>query len=230
MNEINEKQSFIDRLKLSMNKAGIRPVDLAIKSQIPLSSISAILHGRIPNPRAQNVVALAKAVGVTAEYLVLGDVGEAQENARQAILSNNEQNAFSDYLPLKLSSYNVKTQSWNELSNIASVYIQKSVFESEGIPSKSCRALRFQGGSMAPTIENNSIVLLNCNDTNQIIDDCIYAFVDTGFFKIKRLRNLRDGVQIISDAANYTPDQIEGKDFKENFRLVGRVIYSVTRH
>ena len=226
----NKKMSLAENILNALKNKGMRVTELAIRSRVPLSTISQITHGNIPNPRVKSVVALAKALDVSVESLVLGKDGEAKENARQAIINNDGcSNAFNDYVPIRLSTFKVDT-GWNEDKDATSIYIPRKALESEGITPKNCRAFKFQGGSMSPRIENNSIVLIDCSAValNQIIDDGIYAFIESNSFKIKKLRTIPDGVNVISEAEGYDVYKIEKQKFQNEFRLIGKVIYSLT--
>lgn len=61
------------RLREARLKAGLSQSQLAERAGVALQSLQRLEHGRSPDPRLSNVVALAHALGVTVDSLVADD-------------------------------------------------------------------------------------------------------------------------------------------------------------
>jgi len=83
-----------------------------------------------------------------------------------------------------------------------------------------------QGNSMAPTIEDGEVVLLDLAQKTVNMADLIWAFAFGEVGMIKRLRPMPDGsVKILSDNASVPPDTAHD----DELHLVGRVVAVVKR-
>lgn len=78
------------RLKSRMQRLGWNQVDLSAASGVPQFTISRILSGARPNPRMSDVVALATAVGLCVEDLVLTPAATLSRAVAEAIQHSKE--------------------------------------------------------------------------------------------------------------------------------------------
>lgn len=84
------------------------------------------------------------------------------------------------------------------------------------------RALRVKGDSMEPTLRPGDIVVC---DQNGWQGDGVYVIRDQDSAYVKRVRRVREGLEVISDNTVYQPWQCPS----EELVLVGRVVFCVVR-
>ena len=84
------------------------------------------------------------------------------------------------------------------------------------------RALRVKGDSMEPTLRPDDIVVC---DQNGWQGDGVYVIRDQDSAYVKRVRRVREGLEVISDNVAYKPWQCPS----EELVLVGRVVFCVVR-
>lgn len=84
------------------------------------------------------------------------------------------------------------------------------------------RALRVKGDSMEPTLRPGDIVVC---DQNGWQGDGVYVIRDQDSAYVKRVRRIREGLEVISDNVAYKPWQCPS----EELVLVGRVVFCVVR-
>ena len=86
-----------DRLQEKLDEKKMTAYSLAPLSKVPQPTIFRILKGVSQEPRRSTLTKLAKALGTTAEYLLLGVHGASNANAalRPPILDDAEWNALS---------------------------------------------------------------------------------------------------------------------------------------
>lgn len=77
-----------------------------------------------------------------------------------------------------------------------------------------------EGDSMFPTIHDGARVLIDLRDTR--LREGIFGFRFDDELRVKRLRRIGEGVEIISDNPRYEPERLEGHDL-ERFAIIGRV-------
>jgi phage repressor protein C with HTH and peptisase S24 domain len=84
---------------------------------------------------------------------------------------------------------------------------------------------RGRGNSMAPTIEDNDLVLIDRSDRSVRDQDAIWAFTIGEVAMMKRLRVRGEQVTILSDNPHVPPDSAH----PEEIHIVGRVSHIVRR-
>ena len=84
------------------------------------------------------------------------------------------------------------------------------------------RALRVKGDSMEPTLRPGDIVVC---DQNGWQGDGVYVIRDLDSAYVKRIRRVREGLEVISDNTAYKPWSCPS----EELVLVGRVVFCVVR-
>lgn len=77
-----------------------------------------------------------------------------------------------------------------------------------------------EGDSMFPTIDDGARVLLDLKDTR--LREGVFGFRFDDELRVKRLRRVGEGVEVISDNPRYEPERLEGHDL-ERFAIIGRV-------
>ncbi len=80
--------------------------------------------------------------------------------------------------------------------------------------------LTAEGDSMEPTIPDGARVLLDLRDTR--LREGVFGFRYDDELRVKRLRRLAEGVEIMSDNPRYRSERIEGPDL-DRFAVIGRV-------
>ena len=84
------------------------------------------------------------------------------------------------------------------------------------------RMLYMQGDSMAPTLQDGSLIAIESVDN--FINDGIYVFNWEGELFIKRLQRIKDGVRVISDNGKYEAWEITRDEMQDRyFVILGRV-------
>lgn len=83
--------------------------------------------------------------------------------------------------------------------------------------------LEADGDSMEPTIIDGARVMVDFRDTR--LREGVFAFRLEDELRIKRLRRLIDGVEILSDNTRYPAEALTGSRL-EGFAVLGRAIWS----
>ena len=82
--------------------------------------------------------------------------------------------------------------------------------------------LEARGDSMAPTILDRALIIIDEADT-RLIDD-VFAFVLAGDARIKRFRRTITGLSILSDNLNYSAETLEGSAM-DQLQVIGRALW-----
>jgi transcriptional regulator with XRE-family HTH domain len=82
--------------------------------------------------------------------------------------------------------------------------------------------LEARGDSMAPTILDRALIIVDEADT-KLVDD-VFAFVLAGDARIKRFRRTITGLSVISDNPNYPPEVLEGSVL-DDLQVIGRALW-----
>ena len=84
---------------------------------------------------------------------------------------------------------------------------------------------RYKGDTMSPTIADNTVVLVDKDDT-QLVDGGVYVMLINKALCIRRVQRLPEGVRLINDNPKYPFTEITQEKLSENgyFELLGKVI------
>ncbi|MBQ7339004.1 MAG: helix-turn-helix domain-containing protein [Clostridia bacterium] len=93
-------ENYIDRIKQLKNEKKITNEQLSEMTGIPLSTMSKMLAGISEQPKLINVVAIARALGCSLDYLVNGDGECDHESGNRYILSPDEASMVEDFRSL----------------------------------------------------------------------------------------------------------------------------------
>ena len=191
---------FVTQLKKAMFLKGWRQIDLVRATGLTDSQISSWCGGRY-RPNGEAMSKIAKALGVTVEYLL------GKEEISEAKLTLPE---FKEIPVIGKVAAGVPIEAQENI--IGTVVTEKNVF-----------ALRVKGDSMSPRIMDGDIVLVKQQDTAND-GDVVIALID-GEATCKVLKILHGSVMLVPFNAAFAPFVYTGGD-AENIRILGKVVES----
>ena len=194
------KTVFTERLARAMFTKGIRQAELVDKTGIDKGSMSSYVNGRYM-PNADKVAKIAKALGVSVEYLL----GKEDISLAKMTLPTMKE------IPVigKVAA-GVPIEAQENI--IGTVATDKNVF-----------ALRIKGDSMSPRIMDGDIVLVHQQDYAED-GDVVIALVE-GEATCKVLKRSHGAVSLVPFNAAYLPFVYTGSD-AEGMRILGKVVES----
>ncbi len=194
------KTVFTERLARVMFTKDIKQAELVDKTGIDKGSMSSYVNGRYM-PNAKNMAKIAKALGVSVEYLL------GKEDISLAKMSMP---TMKEIPVIGKVAAGVPIEEQEDI--IGTVVTDKNVF-----------ALRISGDSMSPRIMDGDIVLVhqqeNAND-----GDIVIARVE-GEVTCKVLKKNAYGVTLVPFNAAYAPFIYTGQQ-AEDLRILGKVVES----
>lgn len=204
-------EGFAQRLGESMFPDKV--TSFAARIGVPQGTISKYLKGQGLGPRLDICAKIASGAGISLDWLVWGR-GEGPDHTTGFIR-----------VPRYDASLSAGTGSWNEgrrrLDDMpfTSEFIRKRLGR---MSAKGLAVLDVRGDSMEPTISNGALVLVDEEDTR--IVDGIFAFVLGDDARVKRLRRLTDGLQVVSDNPAYPTETIAGNE-QNKLQIIGRLLW-----
>lgn len=191
---------FVTQLKKTMFLKGWRQIDLVRATGYTDGQISSWCGGRY-RPNGEAMSKIAKALGVTVEYLL------GKEEISEAKLTLPE---FKEIPVIGKVAAGVPIDAQENI--IGTVVTEKNVF-----------ALRVKGDSMSPRIMDGDTVLVKQQDTAND-GDVVIALID-GEATCKVLKKLHGSVMLVPFNAAFAPFVYTGGD-AENIRILGKVVES----
>lgn len=200
-------RGFAERLEaaLGAREKGV----IARRARIAPSTFTKYLAGG-SEPGAFKVARLAESLGVSLTWLL---TGQGLPNAEAA-----------GYVGVPI--YDVRlaagTASFSEGARIVgeAPFDYQLIRQLGRTNADGLGVLTAEGDSMEPTIPDGARVLVDLKDTR--LREGIFGFRFDGELRVKRLRRVGEGVEIISDNPRYEPERLEGTDL-ERFAVIGRV-------
>lgn len=191
---------FVTQLKKTMFLKGWRQIDLVRATGYTDGQISSWCGGRY-RPNGEAMSKIAKALGVTVEYLL------GKEEISEAKLTLPE---FKEIPVIGKVAAGVPIEAQENI--IGTIVTEKNVF-----------ALRVKGDSMSPRIMDGDTVLVKQQDTAND-GDVVIALID-GEATCKVLKKLHGSVMLVPFNAAFAPFVYTGGD-AENIRILGKVVES----
>lgn len=184
----------------------------ATRVGVPQPTLSKYLKGAGTSPRLDISAHLARAAGVTLEWLVWGQ-GDGPQGA--------------DFI--KVPRYAVELAAGDGRWNEARQWVEDIPFTPEffrRVLNRSSAAglsiLEARGDSMFPTVHDGALVLVD--ESQQRIADGIFAFVLDGDARLKRFRRSMSGLTIISDNPAYPAEEIDTSQLSA-LQIIGQVLW-----
>ena len=192
------KSVFMQRMKETMQEKGIRQTDLVEKTGIDKGALSSYMNGRYM-PNAEKVAKIAKALGVSVDFLLGKEEAQTQK-------------------PPKI----------HEVSVLGKVAAGVPISAQEDIigsiwTDKECFALKVKGDSMSPRIMDGDIVLVKKQESAED-GDLVIAEID-GEATCKVLKRSHGSVMLVPFNAAFAPFVYTGQE-AEDLRILGKVVES----
>lgn len=231
----NSAMDLADRLKTAMRAAGVRQIDLATATGSSRASVSKWLSGGTAEIRGERLIAAAKLLGVSPEWLATGKETKpapAQAKLDRVVEWNDpddlpeDQYVFVRRYALRLSAGNGGPLLMEDQRD------RPTAFRAEWIAAKGLKpadlaCVYASGDSMAPRICDGDSLLIDMSPTaRRVVDGRVYAIRYGDEARVKRLFRRPDGCLIIrSDNAAAYPDIITTPADMDHIAIIGRVIW-----
>lgn len=211
-----------ERAKAAVDAEGLRP--FARRSGVSVGVVRSLLDGR--DPSFSNVQALATALALRCEIEALAGPTEPA-----TVMVVDEEFA---YVPLHeaalAAGIGVDNASEDVIDHLP---FRRDWLRSQNVSPSNARLLRARGSSMAPTINDRDMVLVDIGQRDVQVRRHrpkqrlpIYAFLEGGEARMKRVeRPEPDVLVLISDNTEYAPEVRTGRKL-ENITIIGKVIWS----
>lgn len=180
---------------------------------VPQGTVSKYLRaGGSAGPRIDIVAKLAEGLNCSIDWLVSGrGEGPAAESHFVKIPR------YDATLAAGAGSWNEGRRKLDEIPFTREFLLKKLNRTS----TKGLGVVEARGDSMAPTILDGALMLIDEDDTR--VTDGIFAFVHDGDARVKRIRKLTDGLSLISDNPAYDPETLIGAD-QGRVQIVGKIL------
>ncbi|HHY0582103.1 S24 family peptidase [Vibrio harveyi] len=135
---------------------------------------------------------------------------------------------------LELKFYDVEVSAGHgtlvekEEESSAMVFSERFIRQELGFNPNNIFLMPVRGDSMAPTLKNQSIVMVNRVDG--FSTDGIYVFRYDNRLMVKRLQFLPNGIKVVSDNSSYEAWELGKKEIEgADFEIIGEVVWSGQR-
>lgn len=173
------------RLKTAMAKVGMSQAQLARACGVKPPSVSGWLNGKAKYLKGQNLLAAAKALNVSQDWLATGEGAMLPYDDGLTVIPNLPSNEF-----VQVSILNTRQSVWDDRFE-EHLYEEKMAFRKADlmkmkVSSRFARILTVPDDCMAPTIQQDGAVLINTEDTVPQ-DTKVYAIFYNGQMFLRRL-------------------------------------------
>lgn len=201
----DNSSAFRDRLEAALGRTSQAVV--AKRADVSTSVLGKYLQGS--EPGLFKAARLARALGINLEWLA---TGKGSPNA--AVAGYVDVPVYDVRLAAGAASFSEGAQVIGHIPFDLELLRSLGRSDADGLA-----VFEGDGDSMVPTIPDGSRVLVDLKDTR--LREGIFAFRFGDELRIKRLRRVVDGVEIISENPRYEPELLSG-DRLDQFAIIGR--------
>lgn len=215
-----------ERLAAEMERLGLSEGELGRRSGVNQPTIHRIITGDSKNPRQDNVEKIAKALGVTSDWLWRGGDREKVSNVVTANFANR---AKGD---IDIPQYDVAGSMGpgqvipsDYIETIKNITVRTEYLREQGVSFSRAENLAVVTGfgeSMEKTFTSGDPLIID-KGVNEVVVDGVYLFSLDGVLYIKRLQRLPKMIRMISDNDAFPPYDIKGTDL-DVLRIHARVL------
>lgn len=206
---------FTDRLKLLVGDEAV--TSFADRAKISEGTLRNLLKGG--DPKLSNALRIAEAGNTSLGWLV----GEHEFQVQEAP-ATFEVNPFSEFDTVNLYDVDASAGHGNAVitEDFKLLYFRKEWFSSRGLTAANLVAVNVVGDSMEPDIPDESIVLVDTNQTD-VKNGAVYVFTLNGDLLIKRMMATVEGYKAMSINPHYG-DMDFKQDEAEKLNVIGRAV------
>ncbi|MBF0260409.1 MAG: helix-turn-helix transcriptional regulator [Magnetococcales bacterium] len=196
---------------------------------IPYGTLNSIMKG--VSPSADKINQIAESLGLSCDWLLRG-VGPMMYADVVEKMTESDEKPTQDYV--SIPRYDVYCSAGAGALVESERIIEHINFKLEwfidmGLQRDKAALISVDGDSMAPTLKNGDMVLVDLRERDRVTADAIYVIDHDGTLKVKRLRKTFTGdLMIISDNPSYPHETIRQSDGVP-IRVVGRVAWAGVR-
>lgn len=215
-----------ERLAKEMERQGLSEGELGRRSGVNQPTIHRIISGDSKNPRQDNVEKIAKALGVTSDWLWRGGDNEKESN----VISGKFANRLKG--DIDIPQYDVigsmgpgKIVPSDYIETIRNITVRHEYLREQGINytrAENLAVVTGFGESMNKTFSSGDPLIID-KGINEVVMDGIYLFTLDGALYIKRLQRLPKMIRMISDNDAFPPYDIKGSEL-EMLNIHARVL------
>lgn len=215
-----------ERLAMEMERLGLSEGELGRRAGVNQPTIHRIITGDSKNPRQDNVEKIAKALGVTSDWLWRGGDREKGSNV---VTANFASRAKGD---IDIPQYDVagsmgpgQVAPSDYIETIKNITVRTEYLREQGVSFSRAENLAVVTGfgeSMEKTFTSGDPLIID-KGVNEVVVDGVYLFSLDGVLYIKRLQRLPKMIRMISDNDAFPPYDIKGAEL-EMLRIHARVL------
>ncbi|WP_197328698.1 LexA family transcriptional regulator [Ralstonia syzygii] len=233
-----------ERLQLAMKEAGVSQAELARACGVKPPSVHGWLSGKSKFLRGENLLAAARALNVSQEWLATGkgpmrlELGGEEGPGSQSdedVVRQPTDDEFALVPQLNISAACGEGRFVDHVVVKGGLAFKRSSLKDFGVPEAAARIIYASGGSMWPEIKDGCVVLLNTADATPA-DGNVYAIcMPDGSLVLKRLVNeyspgIGANVWIMRSTnpdKNAYPDKLLPPD--DRTTIIGRAVWNDNR-
>lgn len=209
---------FRERIRSKMDERGFKAFALAREAGLNESYIRDLLSGRSADPQFSKIEAVARALGVTLEWMMHGEGPEDIDAPR-----------YEDDFVVRIPVFDLAASAGagaliEDASNISTQPFRESYLRSlTAAPSEALAVIHVSGDSMEPTLRHGDTILID-RRADRLGPDGIYVLLFEDALMVKRCqRDFATGAVIIkSDNPLYQTMTLNDRD---RIQIRGRVIW-----
>lgn len=224
MVQMNERETFSQRLALACNKAGLpahgRQAEISSRLKLTPKAVSKWFNGESV-PRREAMEKLAKLLGTSSSYLY-GYTTE--DNIIMEHLRRNEDYFRVDVLDVQASAGPGTLVSNEFVEKIRAIEYTNEQARAlfNGRTQEIVKVITVRGDSMEGTIKPGDEIFVDVS-VNSFDGDGIYVFVYGKTLHVKRLQMQKDRIAVISDNAIYERWYINESE-EDNLHIMAKVL------
>jgi phage repressor protein C with HTH and peptisase S24 domain len=204
---------FVDRLQQALVWAGVSQAALAKRAGVSTSVMTKYLQGS--EPGLFRAARLADVLGVSLHWLA---TGEGPPNAEAVGFFSVP--LFDVQLAAGAANFSDGAQQLGEMPLDRDLLSRLGRSNADGLA-----AVVADGDSMEPLIRDGARILIDLRDCR--LREGIFSFRMGDELRVKRLRRLAEGIEVLSENPRYEPERLAGDKLRD-FAIIGRVLMTVT--
>ena len=219
------KNSLLGEIKQALDVTQER---LASAMGVNLDRVKSLLGGKAANLRQAEIAGLVNEFHLNPEYFIKSGAPMFARKDAPVVADSVDWSAY-----IQVPQYDVRASAGNGAlvheENVVDhlVFKRDWIVRSMGLDPRRLALIDVRGDSMAPTINDGDLILLDTREAQQT--EGIYAINLAGGLLVKRLRlRLSGAVEVISDNERYGTETISG-DQPAQLHIVGRVVWQGRR-